>query len=444
MATRPSPPKPYELARQSGSASSPPPSRATAGNSGDDGNVGAPPRVPSRPQSSPSSSSYPRSNYGPYSNRSGSYGGYGSSYGGYGNSSYSGYGGYSRYGSGRYGGYGSSYGTYGGGYGSSYGGGYGSGYGSGYGGYGRYGRGPDGPYGPEPPPPGGVWQNALDASHSGIQRFGSIIEGFSRFSGLLDANFDAVHGSFSSVIRLVDVFGEFLHVVRTFALFRALSGATTFIWRVLNHMIGREIDARASAAGGASAHDSLQSDFAKFEQRRRSWPWLVLIVASGCISLPVLILKFVRAVRHLRATGSSEQPELMLDGQPLSPELSSDSDVDGKGPRPGFDAPLGDRVPSSRNARAVHDFFGQNDMEISFRRGDPILILDRPFPDWWEGEANGRRGLFPANHCDRFRPVSPSSGAQSSGEAGSSSSGEPLEGDDAVKADKVDSSGRSS
>ena len=58
-----------------------------------------------------------------------------------------------------------------------------------------------------------------------------------------------MHGSFSSVIRLVDVFGEFLVVVRSFAVYRVVASAVSYVWRVLCYMVGREAVAIRAANG---------------------------------------------------------------------------------------------------------------------------------------------------------------------------------------------------
>ena len=46
-------------------------------------------------------------------------------------------------------------------------------------------------------------------------------------------------------------------------------------------------------------------------------------------------------------------------------------------------------------ARALYPFQGQDHTELTFQPGEMINIY-RQAGDWWEGELNGRRGLFPA------------------------------------------------
>ena len=49
---------------------------------------------------------------------------------------------------------------------------------------------------------------------------------------------------------------------------------------------------------------------------------------------------------------------------------------------------------------AKFDFHSQEPSDLSFSKGDHIIVLKR-LPDresWWEGEIGSRRGFFPANY----------------------------------------------
>jgi len=51
--------------------------------------------------------------------------------------------------------------------------------------------------------------------------------------------------------------------------------------------------------------------------------------------------------------------------------------------------------------RAKHEFWAENDAELSLAVGDIITVLNRDDEGWWEGEGkNGQRGLFPSNYVD--------------------------------------------
>ncbi|KAF9007018.1 hypothetical protein BDQ17DRAFT_1389154 [Cyathus striatus] len=49
--------------------------------------------------------------------------------------------------------------------------------------------------------------------------------------------------------------------------------------------------------------------------------------------------------------------------------------------------------------RALHDFNGSSD-ELSFRAGNEIVVIQEVLDEWWMGELDGRRGLFPANYVE--------------------------------------------
>jgi len=51
-----------------------------------------------------------------------------------------------------------------------------------------------------------------------------------------------------------------------------------------------------------------------------------------------------------------------------------------------------------RKMRALYDFTGSTD-ELNFKAGDEIYVLQEVLDDWWMGEANGKRGLFPSNYA---------------------------------------------
>lgn len=57
-------------------------------------------------------------------------------------------------------------------------------------------------------------------------------------------------------------------------------------------------------------------------------------------------------------------------------------------------------------ARALYDYHSPYDGDLSFRKGDIILILQKPYEQWWEGALadNPREvGLFPANYVEEIR-----------------------------------------
>lgn len=55
----------------------------------------------------------------------------------------------------------------------------------------------------------------------------------------------------------------------------------------------------------------------------------------------------------------------------------------------------GRRMPC---ARALYNFAGQNDHELTFNTGVSIRLLRRIDDNWLEGQLGGKVGIFPANH----------------------------------------------
>jgi len=51
--------------------------------------------------------------------------------------------------------------------------------------------------------------------------------------------------------------------------------------------------------------------------------------------------------------------------------------------------------------KAMWDLNTQEEADLSFRKGDLILILGKEYKDWWKGSLEGRTGLVPANYVER-------------------------------------------
>ena len=59
-----------------------------------------------------------------------------------------------------------------------------------------------------------------------------------------------------------------------------------------------------------------------------------------------------------------------------------------------------DNKEEPKKFRAVHDFNGTQEDELSFAAGATIALLDKPEGDWWKGECDGRTGVFPSNYVE--------------------------------------------
>jgi len=54
----------------------------------------------------------------------------------------------------------------------------------------------------------------------------------------------------------------------------------------------------------------------------------------------------------------------------------------------------------ARKVKTLFEFWGESDAELSFQVGELITVIKSDDPGWWEGELNGRRGLFPRNYVE--------------------------------------------
>jgi len=241
--------------------------------------------------------------------------GYNSGY--YGSSAYGPYSSYGGYGGGAYG----NYGAYGGGAnaGYGYGGGYGSAYGA-YGGGGGYGMGPGmggGPYDGNPNKLLYGGQTLLHGVESSVQSFG-------RISHLLQMNFEALHMSFSSVVRFFGNFSVLRHemyeIGKTFTTLKFLHLFYEKIHRfVVHHILGREVPARAP---------SMHAEFSEvWDERETSWAWIptFLTLAIMWWLLKWLYQRVMAVVRPGAAAAAAEAANMAnaFQPQPATPTAAN-------------------------------------------------------------------------------------------------------------------------
>jgi len=53
--------------------------------------------------------------------------------------------------------------------------------------------------------------------------------------------------------------------------------------------------------------------------------------------------------------------------------------------------------------RALYDYDAVEVDELTFREGDIISLTKKVDPEWWEGQLNGKIGMFPANYVEEIR-----------------------------------------
>ncbi|QHS73635.1 ESCRT-0 subunit protein HSE1 [Saccharomyces paradoxus] len=51
-----------------------------------------------------------------------------------------------------------------------------------------------------------------------------------------------------------------------------------------------------------------------------------------------------------------------------------------------------------RRVRALYDLSTNEPDELSFRKGDVIIVLEQVYRDWWKGALRGNMGIFPLNY----------------------------------------------
>ena len=85
---------------------------------------------------------------------------------------------------------------------------------------------------------------------------------------------------------------------------------------------------------------------------------------------------------------------------PSSASINSDAVKKKKPPPP--PPPKPSISPKPEFVTAKYDFAGESQGDLAFKIGDRIKIIKKTdsLEDWWEGELNGSRGMFPRNYCD--------------------------------------------
>lgn len=55
------------------------------------------------------------------------------------------------------------------------------------------------------------------------------------------------------------------------------------------------------------------------------------------------------------------------------------------------------------DATALYDYEGRTEKELTFKKGDGLIIFKQMSDDWWEGCHNGKEGYIP-NQYVSLRP----------------------------------------
>lgn len=157
----------------------------------------------------------------------------------------------------------------------------------------------------------------------------------------------------------------------TFAVFKLLFGGAGRAWQAILWFLGRRTN--QTGTGKSEGNVIGVEDYKDFQSRQRSYPTLFVLLGIICVSLPLLLVRMWRAARTALASIEAQNPPRELED-------------------------VWKAEPAT--VRAKYSFVGENDVELPFREGDLIRLLGKPFPEWWEGELRGRRGLFPSNYVE--------------------------------------------
>jgi len=192
-----------------------------------------------------------------------------------------------------------------------------------------------------------------------------------------------MHGSFASVVRLLEHMGrlnsEVMTVIKTFALFRFAQSILSRCVSALRYFLGRR---QQNSGNGAGLDEREFQDFARGAATRRGssggavtqphqqpppgWRSLVVVFLVTFVGLPLVVSRLFsllsarRDAMELEWEGSGEKGEMMV--------------------------------------VALHDFEAESARELSFRAGDVLTVTNKFHPDWWEAFKNGRKGIIPSNY----------------------------------------------
>lgn len=68
--------------------------------------------------------------------------------------------------------------------------------------------------------------------------------------------------------------------------------------------------------------------------------------------------------------------------------------------------PTEEAAPAVNKVIALYDFSSAAQDQLSFKKGDVIIVLENIYKDWWRGSLNGRVGIFPLNYVTLIKEPS--------------------------------------
>jgi hypothetical protein len=168
---------------------------------------------------------------------------------------------------------------------------------------------------------------------------------------------------------------EVMTVIKTFALFRILQSVISRTFGVFSFLLPW----RSSSSSAATLSVSDYQNFSKSSPSSLSSPHPPYSAPSWRTLLGVFLVTFIGLPLLVNRMFS-----VLSRRNPLEIEWNKE-------------AGGGEEVV------ALHEFQGESDRELSFNKGDVLVVVNKFHPDWWEASLNGQVGVIPANY------VSPSS-----------------------------------
>ncbi|KAG6333081.1 hypothetical protein ID866_6005 [Astraeus odoratus] len=131
------------------------------------------------------------------------------------------------------------------------------------------------------------------------------------------------------------------------------------------------------AASSVSAANSVFSAFKKTNQAPLSTLPPAFAPAKNSYGPP--------PVRRVASTSETNDKS----SSPIPPALHSPRVQPVREPEP---------EPQGEWAEALYDYESQDPADLEIKEGARILVTERTSDDWWTGEMDGKRGLFPASY----------------------------------------------
>ena len=178
------------------------------------------------------------------------------------------------------------------------------------------------------PMPGMYPGQPMPVGFNPITHIGSSIQSFGRFSQLLQLNFDALHMSFSSLLRLFDSYSilraETVMLGQTFTTLNVFAWFGSKMWRLIERLRGRGgvVDmekgwSEAASANGVGAGGVPLGGKAGQPSFFSGWTWALLVIAVGW-SVVRWIIRIVRRriFGHVDPPPQLPQPAMLPPGAP--------------------------------------------------------------------------------------------------------------------------------